>query len=92
MSGQGGENIGIYLYKGYCGGLCYNLYFICCAGLAFAALLFATLKHENRKLKAENEKLKEQCERLETFAAIAKEEEDKAYIRGYYDSIGGYDI
>lgn len=61
-------------------------------GLAFAALLFATLKHENRKLKAENEKLKEQCERLETFAAIAKEEEDKAYIRGYYDSIGGYDI
>lgn len=50
------------------------------------------LKHENAELKADNMKLRFKNKQLEGFYSVYKEEQDKAYIRGYYDSIGGYDI
>ena len=61
-------------------------------GMMIAAALSATTKRENAELKEENAKLRLRNKQLEGFAEIAREEQDKAYIRGYYDSIGGYDI
>lgn len=61
-------------------------------GMMIAAALSGTTKRENAELKEENAKLRLRNKQLEGFAEIAREEQDKAYIRGYYDSIGGYDI
>ncbi len=51
-----------------------------------------TTKHEIAELKQENMKLKYKNKQLEGFAAAYQEEKDKEYVRGYYDSIGVYDI
>ena len=61
-------------------------------GVGISAIISRDIKRENSELKSENTKLKMRNRSLERFAAIAQEEEDKAYVRGYYDSIGGYDI
>lgn len=52
----------------------------------------STTKHEIAELKQENMKLKFRAKQLEGFAAAYQEEKDKEYVRGYYDSIGVYDI
>lgn len=51
-----------------------------------------TTKHEIAELKQENMKLRFKNKQLEGFAAAYQEEKDKEYVRGYYDSIGVYDI
>lgn len=61
-------------------------------GIAIAAIISKNTKRENSELREENIKLKARNECLERFAQIAKEEKDKEYVRGYYDSIGVYDI
>lgn len=61
-------------------------------GLLIAAFVSGTTKRENTQLREENARLRMRNRQLEGFAEIAREEQDKAYIRGYYDSIGGYDI
>lgn len=49
------------------------------------------IKDENCKLKTENHELRVKNRQLTKFAELYQEEQDKAYVRGYYDSIGVYD-
>lgn len=51
-----------------------------------------TTKKEIAELKQDNTKLRYKNKQLEGFAAAYQEEKDKEYVRGYYDSIGVYDI
>lgn len=59
---------------------------------ATAAICCRDEKEENYRLKLQNSELRKKNAQLMRFAEVWKEEQNKAYVRGYYDSIGGYDI